>query len=138
MSKSSGFTLIELMIVVAIVAILATIGLPIYNDYVTRSRFTEAQAALAAGRVQAEQFFQDNRTYVGMPCPQNTNFWTYACNAVAGPPSTYTITATGQGALAGFVFTIDENNNRRTTGTQTGWGTAPINCWIVRKGGQCS
>lgn len=144
MSKQSGFTLIELMIAVAIIAFLATIALPSYNDYVTRSRFPEAQGGLAGGRVQAEQFFQDNRSYVGMPCPANTAFWTYNCNDAAAPQtaSTYTIFATGQGAMAGFEFSIDQNNTRRTTGVKSGWGTAsraaPINCWIVRKGGGCS
>lgn len=144
MTRQSGFTLIELMIAVAIIAVLATIGLPIYNDYVTRSRFPEAQGSLAAGRVQAEQFFQDNRTYVGMPCPANTAFWTYNCNDAAEPQTatTYTIFATGQGAMAGFEFSIDQSNNRRTTAAKSGWGTAsrtsPINCWIVRKGGGCT
>ena len=144
MSKQRGFTLIEVMIVVAIVAILAAIGLPSYNDYITRSRFPEAQSALAAGRVNAEQFFQDNRTYVGMPCPASTALWTFNCNDGAAPQTAtaYTIFATGQGTMASFEFSIDQNNNRRTTGLKTGWGTAsradPINCWAVRKGGGCT
>ena len=50
MNIQRGLTLIEVMIVVAIVAILAAVGLPTYNDYVARSRFTEGQGGLAAGR----------------------------------------------------------------------------------------
>jgi len=148
MPTQRGFTLIELMIVVALVAILAAVALPSYNDYVIRSRFPEAQGALAAGRVNAEQFFQDNRTYLGMPCPANTNFWTFDCNDAAAPQTaaTYTIFATGQGAMVSFEFSVNQNNTRSTTGVKAGWGStsvpaptraAPITCWLTRKG-ECS
>lgn len=143
MNIQRGLTLIEVMIVVAIVAILAAVGLPTYNDYIARSRFSEAQGGLAAGRVNAEQYFQDTRTYVGMPCPGASAMWTFDCNDGGAPQTaaSFTIFAIGQGAMAGFEFSVDQNNNRRTTGTQAGWGAAsravPIACWIVRKGG-CS
>lgn len=142
MNIQRGLTLIEVMIVVAIVAILAAVGLPTYNDYVARSRFTEGQGGLAAGRVNAEQYYQDNRTYVGMPCPGPSAMWAFSCDDVPQTATSFTIFAIGQGAMAGFEFSVDQNNNRRTTGTQSGWGAAsrasPINCWIVRKGGGCS
>lgn len=144
MSRQRGFTLLELMIVVAVVAILAAVALPSYNDYITRSRFSEATGALANGRVAAEQFYQDNRTYVGMPCPGNTTYWTYSgCAAVAPAPTatTYTLTATGQGAMAGFTFTVTEANVRASTVSAAlaakGWADNAA-CWIVRKAGGCA
>ncbi len=138
MSKARGFTLIELMIVVAIIAILMMVALPSYQDYVTRSRLPEAAGGLATGRVAAEQWFQDQRTYAGFTCPANTTRWTYACNGTA---NTFTITATGQGDMAGFQFSINEQNVRASTITGAaaakGW-TGNAACWIVRKGGSCT
>jgi type IV pilus assembly protein PilE len=142
MKQVRGFTLIELMVAVAIVAILASIALPAYRDYVTRGRLAEAYANLASQRVKMEQFYQDARTYTGAcvantvapPLVNTTNFQ-YAC-AIAN--QTYTITATGQagGGLTGFVFTIDQANNRATTGVPSGW-TSSATCWIRRKDGSC-
>ena len=57
MPRSRGFTLIELMIAVAIVAILAAIAIPSYSEYIRRSRITEAISALSGMRVKMEQFF---------------------------------------------------------------------------------
>src|SRR5262245_7477408 len=61
--KQGGFTLIEVMIVVTIIAILAAVAIPNYSDYVTRGRVVEAIAGLGDARTKMEQFFQDNRTY---------------------------------------------------------------------------
>ena len=142
MKRVRGFTLIELLVTVAIVAVLASIALPAYRDYVTRGRLAEAYANLASQRVKMEQFYQDTRTYTGActantvapPLANTTNF-NYAC---AINNQTYTITATGQatGGLTNFVFTIDEANNRRTTGVPSGW-TSNNNCWIRNKDGSC-
>jgi type IV pilus assembly protein PilE len=137
-SREYGFTLLEVMIVVAIVAILAAIALPNYSDYLIRSRLPEAHANLASLRMRAEQYFQDQNTYVGLPfCPTpaaTTNF-TYACGNVGA--NTYTFTANGQGTVAGFSFTIDQADARVTTAAPAPWATNAT-CWIVRRGGACS
>ncbi len=139
----TGFTLIEMMIVVVIIAILASIAVPAYQDYVRRGQIQDGTSTLAALRVRMEQFYQDNRTYAGnqcggncgVPCPA-TQFFTYACVTGAGGQS-FTLTANGQGPLAGFTYTIDQDGTRTSTITAAGWAAASPNCWVNRKGGQC-
>lgn len=131
MNTQKGFTLIELMIVVVIVAILASIGIPAYSDYVTRGKLVEGTSALSDGRVKMEQFFQDNRTYAGGPCPAATTNFTYVCGNLTA--TTYTITATGTGGLSAFSYTIDQNNTKTSA---TPWGNGAT-CWIMKKGDTC-
>ena len=137
-----GFTLIELMITVAIIGILAGVAMPAYSDYVIRGKLQEGTSTLAAARVRLEQFYQDNRTYVGALCtaagtswPAATANFTYTCSGAS--TTAYTITATGIGGITNFVFTIDQSNTKSTTGVIAGWGTTPANCWQVKKGGSC-
>lgn len=133
----SGFTLMEMMVAVAIIGILSAVALPSYRDYVTRGRLTEAFAALAGAQPSAEQYWSNNRSYAGFGVanglPAGTSTFGYALTASA---SAYTITATGAGPAAGFVFTIDQAGNRATTGAPSGWSAAS-GCWSDRRDGTC-
>jgi type IV pilus assembly protein PilE len=136
--KQSGFTLIELMITVTVISILAAIAIPSYSDYVTRSRIVEATGALSDLRVRMEQWFQDQRTYVGGPAciaPATPNF-SYTCSPAA-TATTFTVTATGTGTMNGFVYTINQNGARATSAVKSGWSGAGSACWVLKKSGTC-
>jgi type IV pilus assembly protein PilE len=145
---AAGFTLLEVMIVVAIVAVLAAIALPSYSDYVTRGRILEATTALSNLRQQYEQFFLDNRSYnggfVALSGPINNSILStngtqdFVVQSVNESAGGYKIQALGQGAMNGFVYTIDNTGAKTTTGVPNAtWGTPTINCWVIRKGGLC-
>lgn len=140
MKVQKGFTLIELMIVVVVIGVLAGVGIPAYQDYVIRGSLAEGTASLSDAKIKMEQYFQDNRTYANanttLPaCTLATNYFQLACGNLG--VDTFTITATGRGNAAGFTFTIDEGNNRRTTTLKSDWGTGPKECWITKKGQGC-
>lgn len=71
-APTQGFTLIELMIVVAIVGILAAIAYPSYTEYVRRAARADAQGALTSLAAAMERWFSDNNTYEGFPLTEGT------------------------------------------------------------------
>ena len=145
MKQTRGFTLIELMITIAIIAILAGVALPAYNDYTQRAKLTEAFTGLADFRVRMEQFYQDNRRYDGAglngcgATTPNSKYFGFGCAPSAAPSQTYTVTATGKASenLSAFVYTLNEKNDRMTTTVATGWTGAGSACWVRRKDGGC-
>ncbi len=133
MKVQQGFTLLELIIAVAIIGILSVIGIPAYTDYVTRGKLVDGTTQLADTRVKTEQFFQDNRTYVGMTCPAATKYFTFDCATIAPTTTTYTISATGRDNLIAYSYTIDQDNTKTSA---TPWGNGAT-CWIMKKGDSC-
>jgi type IV pilus assembly protein PilE len=142
--RAAGFTLIELMITVAIAAILASVALPMYRTYVQRGRIIQATSGLSDFRVRMEQYYMDNRTYdkgggkCGIADPTLTSDAAFKIVCDPATATTYTVTATGQAAkgMNGFVYTIDQAGAKATTGVPTGW-TSSSSCWVTQKDGSC-
>jgi type IV pilus assembly protein PilE len=146
-SAVSGFTLIELMITLAIVAILASVAVPAYTDYLRRGDLPEAFTNLSTLRVDLEQYYQDHQNYGSNACadgttstwatfPNTIKYFTYTC-ALTNAGQGYTITATGVTSTQanGHVYTINESNAQQTT--QFKGSTVAANCWLA-KGDECT
>jgi type IV pilus assembly protein PilE len=128
MSSERGFTLIELMIAVVIVAILAAVALPAYNDQLRKSVRAQAQAFLSDVASRQQQYLVEKRAYaastpaLGMAAPAKVgSAFDIVIAAAAGPPPTFLITATASGEQAKdacAVMTIDNAGNR-----------TPASCW---------
>lgn len=100
-TRSRGFTLIELMIAVAIIALLAAIAVPSYKSYIVRSNRAAAQAVLMDIAQRQQQYLLDNRSYapdtatlgVSVPSKVSSVYNIPAFTIAAGPPPTFTVSA---------------------------------------------
>jgi type IV pilus assembly protein PilE len=152
MKRQTGFTLIEVMVTVAIVAILAAVALPNYTAYLARGKITEATSNMLAMKTKLEQYFQDNRTFVGA-CAAGTTAPLPAPYLSGGNPgelryskitcpvltaTAYTIQAQGtDSGVVGLTLTIDQANTRTTVSVPSGWSMPTQNCWVSKKSGDC-
>lgn len=151
-APARGFTLIEAMVTVGIVAILGGIAVPAYMDYTRRGQVSEASAFLSDYRTKMEQFYQDNRNYgTGGACAQAgaatpswagfpaSKYFVFNCRLTDSGQG-YLLTATGSsGRAVGHIYVMDNtvagsNNPRRTTQFKNTSSTA--NCWLI-KGDEC-
>jgi type IV pilus assembly protein PilE len=140
---SRGFTLIEVMVTVVIVAILATVAYPSYEQFTFRARVVPGIDALTALATRLEQRFQDVGGYGGGPegradgdcgvaLPPSANF-TLTCVASA-TGTRFTAKATGTGSVSGVVYAIDDAGVRQTEAHPRGVPASA--CWSIR-GGTC-
>lgn len=126
---TKGFTLVELMITVAIIAILASIALPSYQSHITEMRRTSAQACLLELVQFTERYYSNGMTYVGATLPTTecrTSLATHYTFAYATTPTAtaYAITATAAGGQASRDAACTPLQV-----TQTGARTPSTGCW---------
>jgi type IV pilus assembly protein PilE len=129
-NEASGFTLIELMIVIVVVAILAAIAIPGYRQYVLRTNRTEAKRTLLNVAAAEEKFYLQNNTYAGpsalttpppagLGIPGTTEHGHYTVAIDAADAATFSATATAQGGQAQdsrcASFTINQAGGRTAT-----------------------
>lgn len=135
----NGFSLIELVVAIAVIAILVSVALPSYNEYVLRGRLTSATQGLADVKVQMERFYASVRNYGtggvctgAAPAPTVEHF-SFTC---ASGAATFTWTATGSGPATGFAYTINQTGEKNTTSLPASWGAFPVlGRWVTKRGG---
>jgi len=134
MKKNIGFTLIELMITVAIVAILAAVALPAYNEHVLKTRRALAASCLFEFAQNMERYFTTNMSYASAPLAANScandlsASYTFSFATSQPTASTFTIEARPTGGQANdtkcATLGIDQTGTKSITGTKS-----VAECW---------
>lgn len=129
-AQNKGFSLIELMMVVAIVGILAAVAYPSYQDYIRKARRADAQQFMMNLAQLNQRYFTDNRAYTdtvatlaAIPAGVSA-YYTLSITLQAGPPATFSISAVPKAAQA-----ADSCGTLSLTGANVKSSSTGSNCW---------
>lgn len=133
-----GFTLVELLVTIAIVAILTSVAVPSYVGYVERSKLISGTEELSGLRGRMEQHYQRDRTYLdGTACGISNFTGEYFANTCTATKTTYKWEAKSQaghglGDTGDYVYTVDQDNKQET---EKFAGSTPTETagWKIRK-----
>jgi len=138
MKHQKGFTLIELMIVVAVIGILAAVAYPAYQDYVIRSKRGDAMNALAAVRIAQEKYRANNAAFtnslseLGLSSSSPDGYWTIELVSTATYPTNgskfYAFAYPGHTDTSCEAFMVDREGPV-SSGTYSGKTFANMDCW---------
>lgn len=142
MYRTRGFTLIELMITVAVVGILAAIALPEYTNHVEKGRIASALELLSESKVRMEQIFNSNRSYyvdtAAKTCLDLSSVFAGSgfSVAVACDDTSFNIALTGVsgGPMSGFSYSIDQSGQKKSTTPESG---GEKSCWLRSRRASC-
>jgi type IV pilus assembly protein PilE len=125
--KMKGFTLIELMIVVLIIGIIASVAMPAYSAYITNAKLAEALTTLRSTGNAMEINLSATNAYVCAKTSWHSKYFSYECTAST---NSYTITANGLGDIANYSYSLNSEGEHKTLAHPAG---SSDKCWRISK-----